>query len=94
MRSADRYPTLTAPIGMNRDGTAKADRYDGMRSGGMPKKHAPSPSSTAVSSINRLAMPASMCQYGTGQRDSSRSVGGSAARPMSKASRHNTVSRM
>ena len=36
--------------------------------GGMPKKQAPSPSSTAVSSISRLAKPVSMCQYGTGQR--------------------------
>ncbi len=32
------------------------------------------PSSTAVSSISRVAIPVSTCQYGTGQRASSRSV--------------------
>src|SRR3954449_6794156 len=40
----------------------------------MPKKHAPRPSSTAVSRIRRLAIAASMCQNGTGQRASSWSV--------------------
>src|SRR5437763_107714 len=33
----------------------------------MPKKQAPSPASTAPSSISRLANPASTYQYGTGQ---------------------------
>ena len=44
------------------------------RSGGMPKKQAPRPSSTAVCRISRLAIAASMCQNGIGQRASSRSV--------------------
>ena len=43
-------------------------------SGGMPKKQAPRPSSTAVCRISRLAIAASMCQNGTGQRASSSSV--------------------
>ena len=43
-------------------------------SGGMPKKQAPSPSSTAVCRISSEAIAASMCQNGTGQRASSRSV--------------------
>ena len=40
----------------------------------MPKKQAPSPSSTAVSSISSAAIPVSMYQYGAGQRDSARSA--------------------
>ena len=44
------------------------------RSGGMPKKQEPRPSSTAVCRISRLAIAASMCQNGIGQRASS-SVG-------------------
>ena len=36
----------------------------------MPKKQAPSPSSTAVSSISSAAIPVSMYQYGAGQWDS------------------------
>ena len=34
----------------------------------MPKKHAPSPASTAVSSISSDAIPVSMSQYGAGHR--------------------------
>ena len=44
------------------------------RSGGMPKKQPPSPSSTAVSRISSAAIAVSRCQNGTGQRASSRSV--------------------
>ena len=40
----------------------------------MPKKQAPRPSSTAVCRISRLAIAASMCQNGIGQRASSWSV--------------------
>jgi hypothetical protein len=42
--------------------------------GATPKKHAPSPSSTAVWSMSSAAIPASTCQYGTAQRFSSRSA--------------------
>gem|GEM_PF-6677276 len=40
----------------------------------MPKKHAPSPASTAVSSISSDANPVSMSQYGAGHHASDRSV--------------------
>ena len=45
-----------------------------IRSGGSPKKHAPSPASTTVSSICREANPVSISQYGAGHRASLRSV--------------------
>ena len=40
----------------------------------MPKKHAPSPASTEVSSIISDAKPVSMSQYGEGHHASDRSV--------------------
>src|SRR3954471_10599041 len=63
-----------APTGSKSSGMPNAARVAASCSGGMPKKHAPRPWSTAVSRIIRLAMAASMCQNGTGQRASSRSV--------------------
>src|SRR5688572_14908199 len=62
------------PTGRNSSGTPKALRNAVTRSPGTPKKQAPSPSSTAVSSMSSEAMPASTSQYGTGQRNSARSV--------------------
>jgi hypothetical protein len=65
---------VIAPIGVNCSGTSNSDRNAVVRSGGMPKKHAPRPESTAVCRISSAAIAVSMCQYGTGQRASSRSV--------------------
>src|SRR4029079_3678330 len=67
-------PPATQPIGVNSAGTPKALRNDAVWSGGTPKKHAPSSSSTALSSMSSVANPASISQYGTGHRASSRSV--------------------
>ena len=72
--SATRCPTVMAPTGVYAAGTSNAARNATVRSDGMPKKHAPRPSSTAVCRISSEAIPVSTCQYGTGQRASSRSV--------------------
>ena len=63
-----------APIGSWSSGTPNSLRNGSTASGTMPKYSAPSPSSTTVSRISSAAMPVSMCQNGTGQRFSSRSV--------------------
>ena len=53
----------SAPIGVElRPATPKAARNAGIRSGDIPKKQAPSPSSTTVSSISSAANPVSMSQ--------------------------------
>src|SRR3954454_21869430 len=72
--SSTRWPTEIAPIGVHASGTPNASRNAVTRSGGMPKKQAPRPPSTAVCRISNDAMPVSMCQYGTGHRSSSRSA--------------------
>ena len=51
-----------------------ADLNRATASGTIPKYTAPSPSSTAVCRISSAAIPVSMCQNGTGHRDSSLSV--------------------
>ena len=51
-----------APDRPDAAGTPKAARKVASRSGGMPKKQAPRPSSTAVSSISSEAIPASTSQ--------------------------------
>ena len=79
-----RCPSVIAPTGVYSSGTPNSARNAAVRSPGMPKKQAPSRASTAVSSISSEAIAVSMCQYGTGQRASSRSVhplSGSAYRP-------------
>jgi hypothetical protein len=60
--------------GVNSGGTSNASRNGSIRSTGIPKKHAPSPASTAVSSISRDANPVSMSQYGAGHQASERSA--------------------
>ena len=67
-------PTEMAPMGVNWGGMPNSARKASIRSGGSPKKHAPSPASTTVSSICRDANPVSMSQYGAGHRASLRSV--------------------
>ena len=69
-----RWPTVIAPMGVWFSGTPNSARNAGTRSGGIPKKQAPRPSSTAVCRTSSDAMPVSMCQYGTGHRCSSRSA--------------------
>ncbi len=63
-----------APIGVNCGGTPNSARKAPIWSAGSPKKHAPSPASTTVSSICRDANPVSMSQYGAGHHASLRSV--------------------
>ncbi len=63
-----------APIGSRSSGTPNASRNRATSSGTMPKYSAARPSSTTVIRISSAAMPVSMCQNGTGQRVSSRSV--------------------
>ena len=71
--SGARWPTVMAPIGAYSSGMPNSERKRGRCSGMIPKKHAPSPSSTAVSSMSRDAIPVSMNQYGAGHRASARS---------------------
>jgi hypothetical protein len=59
-----------APIGVNCGGTPNSVRNVSIRSLGMPKKQAPRPASTAVSSISNEAKPVSMSQYGAGHQAS------------------------
>jgi len=49
-----------------RDGDPELRFEAGPVVGLMPKKQAPSSSSTAVSSMHSVAIPVSTCQYGTG----------------------------
>ena len=69
-----RWPSVIAPTGSNASGISNSCARPRTLSGGMPKKQAPSPASTAVCRISSEAIAASMCQNGTGQRASS-SVG-------------------
>ena len=56
------YPTATHPMAVYSSGTPNSAWKRGCCGGWMPKKQAASPSSTAVSSMSRVAMPVSMSQ--------------------------------
>src|SRR3989442_13446182 len=66
-------PMAMAPIGSHPSGTPNVCFTRGMVGGWRPKKSAPRPSLTAESRSSIDAKAASMYQYGTGHRDSSRS---------------------
>ena len=65
-------PIAIVPTALYSSGMRNAERNPAWS--GTPKNTAPSPASTAVWRMRRPAIPASMSQYGTGQRVSSRSV--------------------
>ena len=77
---------MTAPIGVYAAGTSNSSRNVAIRSGGMPKKHAPSPSSTAVWRISSwhknqhlMQLGAKTDQAGWGVYEESRRAGAIAA---------------